>query len=74
MPENKKCSFKLKPMYDGLSLGFGSKIFISSANINDAIATKFANEHPKGLGLFSEYPKDFGKKKTVKKSANKKNA
>ena len=51
--------WKIKPMYEGISLGFGSKVILSSTNITDKIAEKFAREHKKGLGLFSSYPKDF---------------
>jgi hypothetical protein len=63
MPDKKKSAWKLKPMYEGVSLGFGSKVIISSANLTDELAEKFAKEHRKGLGLFSQYPKDYGSKK-----------
>lgn len=71
MSTKNKSSFKLKPMYNGIALGFGSKVFLSDDNITDELAEKFVKEHPKGLGLFSEYPQP---KKEAEKKVNKKNA
>tara|TARA_R110002167_G_scaffold81296_3_gene222682 strand:+ start:29 stop:433 length:405 start_codon:yes stop_codon:yes gene_type:complete len=72
----RKSAYKLKPMYNGLSLGFGSKVYISDQNITDELAERFVKEHPKGLSLFSEYPKqeepkaDKPKQKRSRKKVN----
>lgn len=62
MPD-KKTEWKIKPMYEGVSLGFGSKVILSSSNITDELAEKFAREHKKGIGLFYSYPGDFAMEK-----------
>lgn len=51
--------FKLKPMYEGISLGFGSQKTLSSANLSDDNAIEFIKKHPKGVDLFSKLPEGF---------------
>ena len=59
MENVKNSGFKLKPMYEGVSLGFGSNQTLSAANLSDENALKFAKEHPKGVGLFEKVPEGF---------------
>jgi len=61
MADVKNSGFKLKEMYNGIPLSrdFGSKDFVSNATLDDEKAKKLITEHPKGVELFSQLPKDF---------------
>lgn len=68
MKDIQNSGFKLKPMYEGISLGFGSQKTLSSANLSDEVAVEFIKKHPKGVGLFSKLPEGFDAEKAeVKK-------
>lgn len=53
---NTESKFKLKKMYDGIPLEFGSNIHVTNANLTDELALQLANKHPRGLELFEVYP------------------
>lgn len=53
---NTESKFKLKKMYDGIPLEFGSNIHVTNANLTDELALLLANKHPRGLELFEVYP------------------
>lgn len=59
MKELKNSGFKLKPMFEGIQTGFGSREFVSNANLDDEKAMKLIENHPKGRELFEELPEGF---------------
>lgn len=53
-----KSGFKLKAKYEGLSLGIGSQVHISSKVITDKLAVQFLVEHPAGEKIFEVVPEN----------------
>lgn len=56
--EIKKCDFKLKPAFNGVSLGHTGKR-LTLSNITNELALLFCKDHPHGVELFMELPENL---------------
>ena len=64
-PKNES-GYVLKPKYQGISLEFGSNIFVTNGNITKEYGDTLLEKHPKGAELFEIVPKK--KDKTLEES------
>jgi hypothetical protein len=67
----KNSGFKLKAMFDNITL-FGSTKYFNNATLSDEEAIVLLENHPKGLDLFDEVPEDWESLKTPAPEAKKK--
>lgn len=72
--DKKKSGYVLKLKYQGIPLKFGSRIFVTNANMTDKIGKELLKNHPRGAMLFDKIPetkpkkdKDLTKKELVAK-------
>lgn len=57
--EKQECKFKLKKKYEGIQKEFGSREFVTNANLTDETAMFLLENHARGKELFSEIPKEL---------------
>lgn len=48
--------YRIKPMYNGIQLEFGSSVHVFNQTITDAQAEALLKKHPLGKGLFEVLP------------------
>lgn len=57
--EKQECKFKLKKKYEGIQKEFGSRDFVTNANLTDETAIFLLENHARGKDLFAEIPKEL---------------
>ena len=70
MNKENTSGYKLKPMYEGIPLEFGSQIHVTSKSITKKQAELLIKNHPRGEELFAEIPQKQKVKKAPKKESS----
>ncbi len=56
MDKGTNSGYVLKKKYEGIQLGFGSQLVLTSINLTDELARRFIEKHPLGEALFEKMP------------------
>ena len=68
MDTKEKCDYKLKKMYEGIPLEFGSQVHVSNRNLTNKLAKQLIAKHPKGVALFEVFPEAAAEKAAAEKN------